>query len=92
MTESEKDTGILMALLQRMEQQRMPRILALKEKVDQGDLLTDYDITFLKKVFTDANRIKPLMDRHPEYHDLVGHVVSLYHHITSKALENEKVS
>ena len=87
-----KKPAIITALLQRMEQQRLPRTLALKEKVDQGECLADFDITFLKEVFADANRIKTLIDKHPEYHNLVGHAVNLYYGITSKALENEKAS
>ena len=90
MNESDKETGVITALLQRLEQQRLPTILAMKNKVDQGERLEDHDIDFLKQVFTDANKIKPMIDKHPEYQDLVAQVISLYKEITSKALENEK--
>jgi hypothetical protein len=90
MPDLSKDTGVLMALLKRMEEQRMPRVLAIKERVDRGEKLEDVDISFLKGIFDDANKIKPLMDRHPEYHSLVTSIVNLYSEITSKALENEK--
>ena len=89
MSESEKETGIIMALLQRLEQQRLPAILAMKKKVDQGERLEDHDIDFLKQMFADTNKIKPILDKHPEYHDLVTQLISLYQEITSKALENE---
>lgn len=92
MNASKKETGIITALLQRMEKQRLPRAFALKEKVDQGKRLADYDITFLKEVFADADRIKTLIYKHPEYHEVTGQEVSLYHDITNKALENEKAS
>jgi hypothetical protein len=90
MSEFSQDDGVIIVLLQRMETQRLPRALKLKEKVDAGEQLADTDITFLKEVFTDASRIKPLIDRHPEYHDMVTRVLSLYTEITEKALENEK--
>ena len=89
MNESAKDVGVIMVLLQRLEQERLPAILALKDKVDAGERLDDQDIDFLKQAFADANKIKPLMDKHPEYHTLVAQVVSLYKDITTKALENE---
>ena len=69
MNESEKETGVIMALLKRLEQQRLPAILTLKNKVDQGEKLEDHDIDFLKQVFADANKVKPMIDKHPEYHD-----------------------
>ena len=89
MNESEKDTGVIMALLKRLEQQRLPAILALKNKVDQGEQLEDHDIDFLKQVFADANKVKPMIDKHPEYQDLLAQLISLYKEITTKALENE---
>ena len=89
MNKSEKETGVILALLKRLEQQRLPAILALKNKVDQGEQLEDHDIDFLKQVFADANKVKPMIDKHPEYHDLLAQLISLYKEITTKALENE---
>jgi enoyl-CoA hydratase/carnithine racemase len=77
-------------LPQRLNEQRLPRLLALKEKVDAGEALADEDLGFLHEVVEDANRVKPIVDRHPEYQDLVARVVRLYGDITAKALENEK--
>jgi len=90
MNESIKDTGVIMALLQRLEQQRLPAILAIKKRVDQGERLEDHDIDFLKQMLADANKVKPMIDKHPEYQDLAVQLISLYNEITTKALENEK--
>ena len=90
MNESDKETGVITALLQRLEQQRLPAILAMKNKVDRGERLEDQDIEFLKQIFADANKIKPMIDKHPEYQDLAVQLISLYNEITTKALENEK--
>ena len=86
------DEGRLAAIVERIEEQRLPRALELKEKVDQGETLEDFDIDFLERVFEDCDRFKPLLDRHPEYQQLAAQMMSLYHHITTQALANEQAS
>jgi len=90
MTEQSKDEGVISVLMERFETQRLPRILEMKESVDKGELLSDRDLDFLQEVFADANKTKPLLDRHPEYQPLVSQMMSLYSAITKQALENEK--
>ncbi|UCC56777.1 MAG: hypothetical protein JSU75_03200 [Gammaproteobacteria bacterium] len=92
MTQSTTDAGMISVLLDRLEKHRLPRILALKDKVDGGEPLGDFDIEFLEQVFADAGKVNALVDRHPEYRDLASKVLGLYNEITSKALENERHS
>ena len=92
MTDSTKDTGIIVALAERLETQRLPRALDIKTKVDQGELLDDSDIEFLDEVLGDAQRVKGLIDRHPEWQEIATKVISLYRQITEKALENQKTA
>jgi hypothetical protein len=92
MTKSSKDTGVILALMQRFNEQRLPETLALKERVEQGEQLTEYDIAFLEKVFSDAKHVMPLIDKHPELQPIASRAISLYKEITEKALENEKQS
>ena len=92
MTESEKETGLLAVLIERFEQQRLPRVLDLKAKVDKGEPLNDWDTAYLGEVLEDAEQAKLLVDRHPEYQDLYARAVHLYNQITEKALENEKAA
>ncbi len=92
MTEPSKDSGLIQVLAERLEQQRLPRILSIKEKVDAGGVLDDFDIEFLEQVFEDAGHIKPLLDAHPEWQDLAAKIAHLYNEITAKALENQKAS
>jgi len=89
MTESTKDAALIQVLVERLEKIRLPVALELKEKVDRGEVLNDLDIEFLEEVLGDVGKIKPLLDRHPEWHDLAGRMASLYNDITTKALENE---
>ncbi len=84
-----EDLGVIMALLERLEKQRLPTLLAIKENVDNGQRLEEYDINFLKQIFADAQDILPRVQQYPEYLDLVGKLTVLYHEITEKALENE---
>jgi hypothetical protein len=90
MNELPQDTGLITVLLERFEKQRLPRAQSLKEKVDRGELLDEFDLSFLEEVFADAHKIKPLVDRHPEYQELVSRAVRHYKEITAKAIENEK--
>lgn len=92
MTEDSKDAGLIQVLAERFETQRLPRALSIKEKLDQGGVLDNFDIEFLEQVFEDASTIKPLLDRHPEWQPLAAKMVSLYKEITDKALENEKAA
>lgn len=90
MNELPQDAGLIAVLLERFEKQRLPRAQSLKEKVDRGEVLDDYDLAFLEEVFADASKIRPLVDRHPEYQELVARAVHLYKEITDRAMENEK--
>jgi len=84
------DEGVLTVIVERMQEQRFPRALEVKAKVDAGETLDDFDIDFLEKVFEDCNSLKPLLDRHPEYQDIAARMMNLYHAITTKALANEQ--
>lgn len=85
-----KDLGVIAVLAKRMVEERLPKALALKERVDRGEVLNDLDVSFLEQVFADANRITPLMKENPQVSDVAGRMMQLYKEITSKALENEK--
>jgi hypothetical protein len=90
MKDPNKEAGMVQVLAERLEKQRLPRALSLKERVDQGESLGDSDIAFLEEVFRDAAQIRPYLDTHPEWQDLAGRLMHLYKEITDRALENEK--
>ncbi len=92
MTKSSENIGVILALVERFTEQRLPRAIALKARVEQGERLSEPDIAFLDKVLRDANHIMPLVDKHPEWKPLAARAISLYKEITEKALENEKQS
>lgn len=90
MDQSEKDTGSLAALMQELEETRLPRAIRILNRVNNGELLSDRDIRFLKKVYEDSRANESLIDRHPEYDVLICRCFSLYTEIITKGLENEK--
>lgn len=90
MTDNSKDLGVGMALLERLNTQTLPRAFAIKEKVDRGERLIEWDIDFLQKLHERAEEIKPLVDRHPEYQEVYAQAVHLYKEITERALLNEQ--
>lgn len=92
MNNSTTDTGLIEVLLERLEKQRLPRLFALKEKVDGGESLDDMDLDFLENSIADARNVIPIIDRHPEYQQLATQVMELYKTISDKALKSEKGS
>ena len=92
MNESEDEIGVIYALIERFEKQRLPRLLELKSMVDQGEVLSEWDIQFMYQITHDAQQSKHLIDRHPEWHKFFAEVIHLYEEVAEKALENEKKS
>jgi hypothetical protein len=90
MSNPTQDAGVIQTLLERLNSQRLPMALALKDKVDRGETLSEYDIKKLEEVFADAQAIQPMIGRHPEYQDLVARILHLYKDILDKAMGNEK--
>ena len=90
MSDPQQDTGLLAVLIERLESQRLPRAMELKNKVDRGESIDEFDLAFLQEVLSDAANVKPLIERHPEHQELVGKLFGLYREITEKALANEK--
>jgi hypothetical protein len=90
MSNTSKDEGVITALLERFEKQRLPRAIAIKERVYTGEKISQADIDYLKLVFQDTKQIQPLVSKYPVYEQLVAQAFHLYREITEKALQNEQ--
>ena len=89
MSEISKETGTIAVLAKRMVEERLPKALAMKARIDKGEALNDLDLAFLEQIVADAGQIRPLM-KDPRVLEVAGRMVTLYKEITEKALENEK--
>jgi hypothetical protein len=88
MDQKEKDKGLIMVLLERFNKQRLPRALALKKKVNSGELLDDYDQKYIKELQKDSSEVMLIIERNPEYKDLAANIINLYKEIIEKDTEN----
>jgi hypothetical protein len=89
-SEASKEDAILAVLADRLVEERLPRALALKEKVDRGEVLGDFDIAFLEQVLADAGNIPQGVKENPKFKDASAQMKQLYKAIMDKALENEE--
>ncbi|RKT43507.1 hypothetical protein [Thiocapsa rosea] len=85
----DSDAGVIVALLERLRTQRLPRLLDIKSKVERGAGLDSFDIEFLTEVFADAKDKQSKWTQHPELDDIIARMTHLYHEITERALSNE---
>jgi hypothetical protein len=90
MAERTKDKWVLDALVVEFESHRLPRLLDLKQKVDDGRALDDADIRFLQEFQGRASLAQRLIEQHPEYEDLLSRAVDLYSEIVATGLGNEQ--
>lgn len=82
--------GTLQVVLERFEKKRLPRVMKIKQQVDDGQVLITDDLDFLAEVLKDTQQYAHFVTEHDEYKQLFSKVTHLYHEITTKALENEK--
>lgn len=85
-----RDKGIAQVLLMRLENERLPYAIKLKEKVDRGERLSDFDTQFLKRALQEGREARSLAAKLPQYREIVDRMSALYDEITRKGAENEK--
>ncbi|WP_295760116.1 hypothetical protein [Undibacterium sp.] len=89
MTQEEKEDAILTVLGRCLLSQRLPMLLRIRERLNLGEVLSDYDIRFLRTGFSDAQNNMALLYQHPEYQPLSAELLRLYQEIMALAWQNE---
>jgi len=92
MNQSDKEIGLIEVILDRLEKHRLPRLLSIKEKLEEGNLIGEFDVEFLERTMNDVRDVLPIIDHHPKYQPLMMKVIELYKGITGTALDMEQKS
>ena len=90
MAQASKELGVIAVLAKRMVEERLPKALALKERIDRGECLNELDLDFLEQVVKDANQVMPMVKDDPRVMQIGARMLQLYKEITEKALANEQ--
>lgn len=86
----EKDDAMIQLMMTNFQRHQLERVLDIKQKVDGGGLLADYDRDFLNELCQEALDSMRLVEKFPEYQNVFAQAIHLYKEITDKALENER--
>jgi CII-binding regulator of phage lambda lysogenization HflD len=89
LSQEELDEGMIAVLLERVNR-RIPNLLAVKERLEGGDTLSGVEIEELGSMIEGAEHSRDLIERHPEYQELVARMASLYEDIIELAVANEE--
>ena len=85
-----EELGIISAFVTNLEEQTIPRALAVRKRIFEGELLNEIDCMYFEQQLSEASSIMPMLENHPEYQILVGEVASLYNEIAEQALKNQQ--
>ena len=81
-------TGSMIAPVDNMAQQALPRLSEIKTRVDTGRELSEVDIRFMSQVTDYAQRSRLLIERLPEWQEFFTEVLRLHGEIVDRAIEN----
>lgn len=90
MRDPEEDEGVIQVLLEQLAEDRLPRTLRIKDRVDRGETLNEFDLEYLDEILDEAEQAHELACSHAELQPLVSKLSDLYSEITKKALDNEQ--
>lgn len=86
------DAGIMTELLDRFNHLHLPRVLEIKDRLEQGELLLEPDIEFLILVISDSQNMCRIIERNPEFKPLAAKMSHFYYQVIEIARENESYS
>ena len=83
------DQGVIYVVIEHFARHLYPRALEMQRKLEAGGRLTDSEVEHVEQVIEDAKLLRPLVERHPEHHELAEAVLELYTNIARRAWQNE---
>ncbi len=84
--------GTISTVIIRFNKYRLPRVLSMKERVLNGERLSEFDLNYLERVIRDIRHIRHISKNHPRYQALFAQVIGLYAEVAAAALENERLA
>ena len=81
--------GVMYSLMLEFERHRVPRLLRLKERLDNGIAINDVDFDFLRKQINYACITKHLTVNYPELEEFCLQLGHMYKELCDEALKNE---
>jgi hypothetical protein len=91
MDKAKHDKATLYTLVQKLNENNIPRMQRMLKRLDEEEKLTDQDIGHLKREYDTNMKDWRLIERNPDYMDLGLRYVDLYLSVISKAMENEQI-
>ncbi len=88
-SERDIDNGTVYVLAERTIRHRIPRALRIKQRMDEGERLSDYELDYLLNLLKDVHELEPFLEEHPEWTSVAGKMARLYSEIADEAMENE---
>jgi len=89
MHNSIKYKSVRQALLQRLMSIRVPRIIEIKKRLDEGEKLSEQNINYLQRILRETRENKKYFDKVPEMEQFYIKLVHYYHKLITQAVENE---
>lgn len=89
MDEKTKQQGITTAVLERFQSEGLPRLMAIKDSLDQGGTISERDIDFLNEVLKRLVKDRYGVEQHPEWQSFYAQLVGFCSEIIARGVENE---
>lgn len=90
MNQKEQDRLTLLAMLERDNHWHFPRARNIQLRLDNGETLSAFDLSFIHYVLETTKSSFPVIERNPDYHELTAKEVAFYNNLLQKAIENEQ--
>ena len=86
----EAHVGTGQVLLDEFLKVDVPELRAIHKSVSEGSRLTDGQLVVMKRYLDNSQELAVVVEAFPEYKEIVGGTIEVYHEIMELALKNER--